>query len=103
MVNQVSATSGTGTSYPSGAHEFTPRFKRDSCCSIISFLWSVLGIIICPFLLFRLAILVTPFVILGIPLKTRSELGCSGRVGSSCSTTGTKRNIRATNPMINHE
>jgi hypothetical protein len=38
------ATSGTGTSYPSEAPEFTPRFKRDSCCSIISFLWSVLGI-----------------------------------------------------------
>ena len=56
-------TSGTGTGYPSEAPEFIPRFKRDSCCSIIIFLWSVLGIIICPFVLFRLAILVTPFVI----------------------------------------
>jgi hypothetical protein len=55
MVNKVTDTRGTGTSNLSGAPKFTPRFKRDSCCSIISFLWSVLGIIICPFLLFRLA------------------------------------------------
>ena len=57
----IGATNGTGTAYPSGAPELTPGFKRDSCGSIISFLWSVLGIIICPFVLFRLAILVTSF------------------------------------------
>ena len=56
----IGATSGIGTGYPSGAPVFTPRFERDSCCSIISFLWSVLGIIICSFVLFCLVILVTP-------------------------------------------
>jgi hypothetical protein len=37
------------------------------------------------------------------PLKTGSKLGCSGRVGSSCSTCGTRRVTLATNPVISHE
>jgi hypothetical protein len=36
-------------------------------------------------------------------LKTGSELGCSGRVGSSCSISGTRRITLATNTVINHE
>ena len=37
------------------------------------------------------------------PLKTGGELGCSGRVGSSCSTSGTNRVNLVTNPVISHE
>ena len=37
------------------------------------------------------------------PLKTGGELGCSGRVGSSCSTSDTRRVNLVTNPVINHE
>ena len=38
------------------------------------------------------------------PLKTGSELRCSGRVSSSCSTSGTRRvNLRVTNPVISRE
>ena len=37
------------------------------------------------------------------PLKTGGELGCSGRVGSSCSTSGTRRVNLVTNPVINRE
>ena len=36
------------------------------------------------------------------PLKTGGELGCSGRLGSSCSTSGTRRVNLVTNP-ISHE
>ena len=36
-------------------------------------------------------------------LKTGSELGCSGRVGISCSTSGTRRVNLVTNPVIDHE
>ena len=36
-------------------------------------------------------------------LKTRSELRCSGRVSSSCSTSGTRRVNLVTNSVINHE
>ena len=32
---------GGRAAYPFGAHEFTPVFKWDSCCSIFSFLHSV--------------------------------------------------------------
>ena len=38
-----------------------------------------------------------------IPLKIGGELMCSGRVGSSCSTSGTRRINLATNPVISHE
>jgi hypothetical protein len=37
------------------------------------------------------------------PLKTGSELSCSGRVGSSCSTSGTRRITLVTNLVISHE
>jgi hypothetical protein len=38
-----------------------------------------------------------------IPLKTVGELGCSGRVSSSSSTSGTRRVNLVTNPVISHE
>jgi hypothetical protein len=37
------------------------------------------------------------------PLKTGGELRCSGRVGSSCSTSDTLRVNLVTNPVISHE
>jgi hypothetical protein len=37
------------------------------------------------------------------PLKTNGELGCSGRVSSSYSTSDTRRLTLITNPVINHE
>jgi len=37
------------------------------------------------------------------PLETGGKLGCSGRVGSSCSTSDTRRVNLVTNPMISHE
>jgi hypothetical protein len=37
------------------------------------------------------------------PLKTGGELSCSGRVGSSCSTSDTRRVNLVTNPVISHE
>ena len=37
-----------------------------------------------------------------IPLKTGGELRCSGRVGSCCSTSGTRGVNLLTNPVINH-
>ena len=37
------------------------------------------------------------------PLKTGGELKCSGRVGSSCSTSETRRVNLVTNPVISHE
>ena len=37
------------------------------------------------------------------PLKTRGELTCSGRVNSSCPTSGTCRVNLGTNPVIGHE
>ena len=37
------------------------------------------------------------------PLKTGVELRCSGRVGSSCFTSGTRRVNLVTDPVISHE
>jgi hypothetical protein len=37
------------------------------------------------------------------PLRTVGELMCSGRVSSSCSTSGTRRVNLVTNPVISHE
>jgi len=37
------------------------------------------------------------------PLKIEGELGCSGRVSSSYSTSGTRRIYPVTNPVISHE
>jgi hypothetical protein len=39
----------------------------------------------------------------GTPLKTGGELRCSGRLISSCSTSGTRRVNLVTNPVINRE
>ena len=39
----------------------------------------------------------------GNPLKTGSELRCSGMVSSSCSTGGTRRVNLVTNPVISRE
>jgi hypothetical protein len=36
------------------------------------------------------------------PLKPGGDLMCSGRVGSSCSTSGTRRDNLVTNPVIRH-
>ena len=36
-------------------------------------------------------------------LQTGDELRCSGRVGSSCPTSDTRRITLVTNPMITHE
>ena len=49
-------TDGAGTSCPTGAPEFTTCFK---CCSIFSFLCSDLQVLVCPFVLFLLAILLS--------------------------------------------
>ena len=38
-----------------------------------------------------------------IPFKTGGELRCSGRVGSSCSTSNTRRANLVTNPVISQE
>jgi hypothetical protein len=37
------------------------------------------------------------------PLKISGKLKCSGRVGSSCSTSDTRRVNLVTNPVISHE
>ena len=37
------------------------------------------------------------------PTKNRGELKCSGRVSSSCSTSGTRRVNQVTNPLISNE
>jgi hypothetical protein len=39
----------------------------------------------------------------GMPLKSGGELRCSGRVGSSSTTSGTRRVNLVTNPVITHE
>ena len=38
LCNMTVVISGTGTAYPSGAHEFTPGLQWGLCCSIFSFL-----------------------------------------------------------------
>jgi hypothetical protein len=37
------------------------------------------------------------------PLKTGGKLRCSGKVGSSCSTSGIRRVNLVTNPVVSHE
>ena len=56
---KTSATTGTGTAHHSTAPEFTPGFYWGSCCSIFSFLCSVLQILICPFGFFLLTIVLS--------------------------------------------
>ena len=53
------ATIGAGTAYPSGAHEFTPGFQWCSCYLIVSFMCNVLQIVVCPFIFFLLAIVLS--------------------------------------------
>ena len=53
------ATSGAGTAYPSRVPEFTSGFKWGSYYSIFSFILYVLSIVICPFVLFLLAIVLS--------------------------------------------
>ena len=53
------ATSGAGTAYSSEAHEFNPVFIGGSCYSIFSFQCSVLFFIVCLFVLFILAIVLS--------------------------------------------
>ena len=71
ILNTTSATSGAGTSYPSGAHDFTPSFLQGLCCSIFHFLCCILQIVASPFfpiffwslcsrLFFGMWILITP-------------------------------------------
>jgi len=40
-INTAGATSGAGTAYPSGAHEFTPGFLWGSFYSIVVFLLAI--------------------------------------------------------------
>ncbi len=47
--NMVGVTYGAGTANPFGASELILGFQLASCCSIFSFLCSVLYIIVCPF------------------------------------------------------
>jgi len=44
--NTTGVTRGAGTDYPFVAPEFTPGSSRGSCCSIFSFLCSVLWILV---------------------------------------------------------
>ena len=57
--NTMGVAWGTGTDKPSGVPEFTPGFQWSSCCSILSFLCSVLKIIVCPFALFLFTIVLS--------------------------------------------
>jgi len=45
----------------------------------------------------------TKYRVIRTPLKTGCELRCSGRVGSSSSTSDTRRVNLVTNPVISHE
>ena len=66
--NTTGVLCGAGTAYPSTAPEFTPGFKWDLCCSIVSFLCTVLYIILCPFVLFLFSIVVYVLLLLIPPL-----------------------------------
>ena len=57
--NMTGVTRGAGTAFSFGALEFTLGFQWSLCCSIFSFLCSVLQIIVCPFVLFLLAMVVS--------------------------------------------
>ena len=52
-LTRLVATSRTGTAYPSRVPEFTPNFKRSSCCSTFNFLCTVVFcrslLVLCPF------------------------------------------------------
>jgi hypothetical protein len=65
--NTAGATFGAGTAYHFRAPEFTLCFYWDSCCSIFSFLCSLLWIIVCTYLSFGHCI-VLPSLIYGFRL-----------------------------------
>ena len=50
--NKTGATSGAGTASSFRVHEFNSGLYQSSCCSIISFLCSILYIIVCHFVPF---------------------------------------------------
>ena len=52
FVTRVTRRNEAGTAYPSGAHEFIHSYQWGSCCSIFCFLYSVLQIVVCPFVFF---------------------------------------------------
>ena len=58
---KTNVTSWTGTAFPSGAPTFTSGLWG-SCREILSLLCNVLWIIVCPFVLFRLAIALSVFI-----------------------------------------
>ena len=60
--NTTGATSGAGTAFPSEAPEFTPGFQWGSYYSIFSFMCNVLQIVVCPFVLFLFAIVLSVFL-----------------------------------------
>ena len=57
--NTTGEISGAGAIFPSGAPDFTPGFQWGSCYSIFSFMCNVLQIVVCPFVLFLLAIVLS--------------------------------------------
>ena len=58
QINTMGVTSGARTAYPSGAPGFTPGFQWGSCYSIFSYMY-VLQIVVCPFVIFFLAIVLS--------------------------------------------
>jgi hypothetical protein len=65
----------------------------------------LLGILwpLCCLSFFDLRLLITFDRVTRTPLKTRGELMCSGRISSSCSTSGTRRVTLVTYTAISHE
>ena len=59
--NTTGNTSGAGIAYSSGAHEYIPSYQWGSCCSILSFLYTVLKIAVCPVVLFPVVIVFLSF------------------------------------------
>ena len=57
--NLTGVTCGAGTASPSGAPAFNPAFSLGSCWSIFGYLCNVLLIVVCPFVLFLLAIVLS--------------------------------------------
>ena len=58
-INTTGVTNGAGTAYPSRAPELTPGFQWGSCNSIISFMCLFFKIIVCPFVRFLFAIVLS--------------------------------------------
>ena len=113
-INTTGATSGAGTAYPSGASTFIPGFYWGSCYSIFSFMCmffrSLLILLsfffwpLCCLISFDIRILITPLVSSNSSsTKNGGDLRCSGRVDSSCSTSGTSRINLVTDLVISQE